>query len=55
MAHQGDGELPGYEEIDERLTEEFSGVHSPETVERCVAAARHGAQEVTGSAPPDLA
>ncbi|MBO2453621.1 hypothetical protein J4573_41485 [Actinomadura barringtoniae] len=54
MAHQGDGELPGYEEIGERLTEEFSGVHSPETVERCVSAARHGAQEVTGSAPPDL-
>ncbi|MEU5880900.1 hypothetical protein [Spirillospora sp. NPDC047279] len=54
MAHQGDGELPGYEEIDERLTAEFAGVHATETVSRCVAAARHGAEEVTGAAAPDL-
>ncbi|KAB2340815.1 hypothetical protein [Actinomadura rudentiformis] len=54
MAHLGDGDLPGYEEIGERLTEEFGGVHAPETVSRCVAAARHGAHEVTGAASPDL-
>jgi hypothetical protein len=54
MAHQGDSELPGYEEVGDRLTEEFTGVHAAATVARCVAAARHGAEEVTGSAPPDL-
>ncbi|MFC5745010.1 three-helix bundle dimerization domain-containing protein [Actinomadura rugatobispora] len=55
MAHQGDNQrLSGYEEVGDRLTEEFAGVHPPETVQRCVAAARHGAQEVTGGAAPDL-
>ncbi|MFG1998319.1 hypothetical protein ACGFNU_04130 [Spirillospora sp. NPDC048911] len=54
MAHLRNGDLPGYEEIGERLTEEFAGVHAQETVSRCVAAARHGAQEVTGAATPDL-
>ncbi|GLZ08188.1 hypothetical protein Acsp03_56540 [Actinomadura sp. NBRC 104412] len=54
MAHQGDSELPGYEAVGDRLTEEFAAVHAAETVARCVAAARHGAQEVTGGAPPDL-
>ncbi|XVQ10932.1 three-helix bundle dimerization domain-containing protein [Spirillospora sp. CA-255316] len=54
MAHQGDNRLSGYEEVGDRLTEEFAGVHPPETVARCVAAARHGAQEVTGGAAPDL-
>ncbi|MGI5166067.1 hypothetical protein ACQEU3_17075 [Spirillospora sp. CA-253888] len=54
MAHPGDGELPSYEEIGDRLAEEFSGVHQPDTVTRCVAAARHGAEEVTGGAPADL-
>jgi hypothetical protein len=54
MAHQGDNGLPGYEEVGDRLTEEFAGVHAADTVARCVAAARHGAQEVTGGAAPDL-
>ncbi|MFC6884946.1 MULTISPECIES: hypothetical protein [Actinomadura] len=54
MAHQGDGEEPLYEEIGERLTEEFEGVHASETVARCVAAARHGAEEVTGAAEAGL-
>ncbi|WUH99432.1 hypothetical protein OHR68_39055 [Spirillospora sp. NBC_00431] len=54
MAHQGDGDLPRYAAIGERLVEEFEGVHPADTVDRCVSAARHGAEEVTGSAPPDL-
>lgn len=54
MAHQEDSELPGYREVGERLAKEFTGVHDAATVSRCVAAARHGAQDVTGSAPPDL-
>jgi hypothetical protein len=54
MAHQGDDRLPGYEEVGDRLTEEFAGVHPADTVVRCVAAARFGAQEVTGGASPDL-
>ncbi|MEV4001198.1 hypothetical protein [Actinomadura sp. NPDC049753] len=54
MAHPGDGDLPRYIEIGERLTEEFRDIHNADTVERCVAAARYGAEEVTGSAPSDL-
>jgi hypothetical protein len=54
MAHHEDIELPGYHEAGERLALEFAGVHDTATVARCVAAARHGAQDVTGSAPPDL-
>ncbi|MDL4773409.1 MULTISPECIES: hypothetical protein [Thermomonosporaceae] len=54
MAHQGDSDQPRYTEIGERLTAEFEGVHAAETVARCVAAARHGALEVTGSAQPVL-
>jgi hypothetical protein len=54
MAHQGDGDLPRYAAIGERLTEEFGGVHGADTVARCVSAARYGAEEVTGAAPPDL-
>ncbi|MFI0480567.1 hypothetical protein [Actinomadura sp. 9N215] len=54
MAHQGDGDLPRYAAIGERLVEEFEGVHPADTVDRCVSAARHGAEEVTGAAPPDL-
>ncbi|KOX08836.1 hypothetical protein [Nocardiopsis sp. NRRL B-16309] len=37
-----------------RLSSEFSGVHHSSTVTRCVDAARHGAQDVTGRATPDL-
>ncbi|MDL4816650.1 hypothetical protein [Actinomadura opuntiae] len=54
MTHQGDGDLPRYAAIGERLTEEFEGVHQSDTVERCVSAARHGADEVCGGATPDL-
>ncbi|WP_433465388.1 hypothetical protein ACQPZP_43505 [Spirillospora sp. CA-142024] len=43
-----------YAAIGERLAEEFDGVHGADTVNRCVAAARYGAEEVTGDAPPDL-
>ncbi|WP_131737279.1 hypothetical protein [Actinomadura roseirufa] len=56
MAHQiqGDGDRPRYAAIGERLGEEFDGVHDAATVNRCVTAARYGAEEVTGSAPPAL-
>ncbi|MBT2206925.1 MULTISPECIES: hypothetical protein [Actinomadura] len=54
MAHQGDGDLRRYAVIGERLGEEFEGVHADETVARCVSAARYGAEEVTGAAPPEL-
>jgi hypothetical protein len=47
-------DMSGYEEIASRLVSEFDGVHSEETVWRCVTAARHGAQDVTGSAPASL-
>jgi hypothetical protein len=43
-----------YEEVATRLADEYNGVHDGETVSRCVAAARHGAAEVTGKATPDL-
>ncbi|XRQ07176.1 hypothetical protein ACN3XK_63435 [Actinomadura welshii] len=54
MAHPGDGELPRYAAIGERLSEEFDGVHAADTVDRCVSAARYGAEEVAGGASPDL-
>ncbi|TDC62529.1 hypothetical protein E1200_25420 [Actinomadura sp. GC306] len=55
MAHPGDGGgPPRYTDIGERLAEEFEGVHATDTVDRCVSAAWHGAEEVTGSAPSDL-
>jgi len=38
----------------DRLSSEFSGVHHDTTVTRCVDAARHGAEDVTGRATPDL-
>lgn len=51
---QGGEGSGGYEVVGDRLTAEFEKVHHPETVARCVAAARHGAEEVTGAATPDL-
>lgn len=46
---------PGeYAAVVNRLRGEFAGVHPESTVTRCVDAARHGAQEVTGRANPDL-
>jgi len=47
-------ELAGYETVVARLTREFARDHPAATVARCVSAARHGAQDVTGSAPLDL-
>lgn len=46
--------LREYVDVVERLTVEFDGVHPAGTVSRCVAAARHGAEDVTGQAPPEL-
>jgi hypothetical protein len=43
-----------YEAITVRLREEFAEIHSPAIVSRCVSAAQHGAEDVTGSAPLDL-
>lgn len=37
-----------------RLASEFHGVHHSSTITRCVDAAKHGAQDVTGRATPDL-
>lgn len=37
-----------------RLATEFHGVHHRATVTRCVDAARHGAQDVTGRDTPEL-
>lgn len=37
-----------------RLASEFSSVHHTATVTRCVNAARHGAEDVTGNATPEL-
>lgn len=54
MAQPAGSELPGYQEVTERLSEEFVKIHTRTTVSRCVAAARHGAEDVTGSATPDL-
>ncbi|MFI6576893.1 hypothetical protein ACIBFB_13920 [Nocardiopsis sp. NPDC050513] len=45
---------PSFGPVVNRLTTEFSGVHHDSTVTRCVDAARHGAEDVTGSATPDL-
>ncbi|PDP87567.1 hypothetical protein CQJ94_10965 [Glycomyces fuscus] len=43
-----------FEPVRSRLAEEFSDVHHTSTVTRCVDAARHGAEDVTGKATPDL-
>ena len=45
---------PHFSPVISRLSSEFSGVHHSSTVSRCVDAARHGAQDVTGRATPDL-
>jgi hypothetical protein len=54
MAHPGGNEPPGYEQVTAGLIEEFAGVHPPALVSRCVAAARHSSEDVTGSATPEL-
>ncbi|MGH3318700.1 MAG: hypothetical protein ACRDN9_00710 [Streptosporangiaceae bacterium] len=46
--------IHAYVDVVERLTSEFDGTHPAGTVSRCVAAARHGAEDVTGAASPDL-
>ncbi|WP_017570281.1 hypothetical protein [Nocardiopsis halotolerans] len=43
-----------FEPVLSRLTDEFSDVHHTTTVTRCVDAARHGAEDVTGQATPEL-
>ncbi|MCW2904473.1 MAG: hypothetical protein JWO67_6738 [Streptosporangiaceae bacterium] len=53
MAHQAGNGLPSYEEVTEALMEEFAGVHPPALVARCVGAARHSAEDVTGGATPE--
>ncbi|QVJ01556.1 hypothetical protein KGD82_27115 [Nocardiopsis eucommiae] len=45
---------PHFSPVVNRLSSEFSDVHHSSTVSRCVDAARHGAQDVTGRATPDL-
>ncbi|MFC0039460.1 MULTISPECIES: three-helix bundle dimerization domain-containing protein [Actinomadura] len=54
MTHPGDDERQPYEDVEQRLAAEFAAAHPPETVARCVAAARYGALEVVGSAEPGL-
>lgn len=49
-----DERQPWRADIAERLIQEFTGVHTAQDVTSCVAAAHHGAEEVTGAAPPDL-
>jgi hypothetical protein len=43
-----------YEALAARLRVEFAEIHSPAIVARCVNAAQHGAEDVTGSAPLEL-
>lgn len=45
---------PHFNPVVTRLASEFHGVHHSSTVTRCVDAAKHGAQDVTGRATPDL-
>ena len=47
-------DLRGYEPIVARLTTEFAQEHPAGTIARCVSAARHGAEDLTGSAPLEL-
>lgn len=47
-------DLQAYEELTERLRKEFAATHPISTVNRCVSAALHGAQDVIGSDEPDL-
>jgi hypothetical protein len=55
MIDQGGTDPSGrYEGIAARLRAEFAEIHSPAIVSRCVNAAQHGAEDVTGSAPLDL-
>lgn len=43
-----------YVQVAERLAVEFGAIHPPETILRCIDAALHGAEEVIGSASPEL-
>ena len=45
---------PYFSPVVTQLASEFHGVHHSSTITRCVDAARHGAQDVTGRATPDL-
>jgi hypothetical protein len=53
MAHTARSEPPSQEDVTEDLTEEFAGIHPPALVARCVAAAWHSAEDVTGTATPE--
>ncbi|MBB4935387.1 hypothetical protein F4561_006281 [Lipingzhangella halophila] len=54
MPEQTDTPPREFAPVVERLSSEFAGVHPRATVTRCVDAARHGAQDVTGLATPEL-
>ena len=54
MSDTPEGDPGGYDLVVTRLHDEFGGVHGRDTVTRCVGAARQGAEDVTGGAPPEL-
>ncbi|GLU47028.1 three-helix bundle dimerization domain-containing protein [Nocardiopsis ansamitocini] len=54
MSQTPDAAPREFKPVATRLRAEFEGVHPESTVTRCVNAARHGAQDVTGRATPDL-
>lgn len=45
---------PGYEGVAAHLSAEFGNLHPPGIVSRCVSAAQHSAEDITGTAGPDL-
>lgn len=54
MSQKQDAAPCDFVSVATRLSAEFKDVHPESTVSRCVDAARHGAQDVTGRATPDL-
>lgn len=54
MSQKQDAAPREFASVTTRLSAEFEGVHPESTVTRCVAAARHGALDVTGQDTPDL-
>jgi hypothetical protein len=49
-----DFDAQAYDEVTERLRQEFASIHPITTVTRCVSAALHGAEDVIGSSEPEL-
>ena len=43
-----------YEELTERLNREFAAIHPVSAVTRCVTAALQGAEDIIGSADPEI-